>query len=223
MHNQIVAVLGDYYHREDRLSEALQSAVREVNRTLAKEANAYELSIVPYTKLTDALSERPKLVVLSKEERLYPEEEHTGNWLHPDLQESAVQYVTSGGAWLAWHSGLAYRTDGPYRRMLRGWFLHHPKPSDVKYEPTSSSEPILTVQDSFSIHDEHYFVHCEEAKTNVFLRSTSADGQSIAGWTHDIGKGRICCLAPAHMKTGLQDASFLRVLASCIRWSLRET
>lgn len=219
---RIYAVVGDYYHRADWLEQALKATVNVLQeRAGAAEAEqgsaAYELRMVPYDKLRQAMEEqRPDVLVISKEERLLPEGPEPGSWLDREEQLMLEQYVASGGALMAWHSGLAYQTDGIYRRMLRGYFLHHPEQRIVSYEHVPGSLELGNGA-AFAFKDEHYFVHCEEAETQVFLRSKSEDGESIAGWTHEYGKGRVLCLTPAHTLEGLTNRALLELLADCLR------
>lgn len=141
-------------------------------------------------------------------------------WMDEQLQRLIVDYVEAGGHLLAWHSGLAYESDSIYRRMLRGWFVHHPEQKIVSYLPTSGNQ-ITKLSAPFSFKDEHYFVHCEESETEVFLRSESEDGSSIAGWTHDHGKGRVCCVTPAHTIEGLTNPNVIQLIADCITYLRR--
>lgn len=218
---RIRAVLGDYYHPAEWAEQALQAAVNLLNerRSSSGESAGFELQTVSYESLAEAISDHPELLVIFKEQRVNPEAEDPGEWMHADLQENIVRYVEAGGALLAWHAGLAYQNDGAYRRMLRGWFLHHPEQKTVTYRPAESDHP-LSRTEGFAFKDEHYFVHCEEAETNVFLISESEDGRSIAGWSHEYGQGRVCCLTPAHTLEGLQDEGFLKLLADCLEYLL---
>jgi Uncharacterized protein conserved in bacteria len=218
---RIYAVAGDYYHRADWSEQALRAAadVLEQRHLLSDSTGpAFELSMVPAEKLREALGERPDVLVITKEQRLFPEASEPGQWMDEELQAGIERYVSSGGALLALHSGLAYQTDGIYRRMLRGWFLHHPEQKTVRYRiVTGAGHVRLTADADFAFKDEHYFVHCEEAQTHVFLRSESEDGESIAGWTHAYGAGRVLCLTPAHTLEGLTDRAFVQLLADCLQ------
>jgi type 1 glutamine amidotransferase len=224
MTSRIYAVAGDYYHRADWSEQALQQAIGVMHErygsTLGDASEAYELRMVPAEELGDAIGERPEVLIITKEQRLFPEAPEPGSWMNEELQAKLEQYVTSGGALLALHSGLAYQTDGIYRRMLRGWFLHHPEQKTVHYKPAdgaAAGQLHLSAVSDFSFKDEHYFVHCEEAQTNVFLCSESEDGESIAGWTHEYGAGRVLCLTPAHTLEGLTNRMFIELLADCLQ------
>jgi len=219
---RIYAVAGDYYHRADWSEQALQAAITELQErqgmTEGNSGDAYELTMVSAERLREAIGERPDVLVITKEERLYPESPEPGRWMDEELQKRIEQYVSAGGSLMALHSGLAYQTDGIYRRMLRGWFLHHPEQKTVRYRHVSGAgQGQWTAVSDFAFTDEHYFVHCEEEQTTVFLRSESEDGESIAGWTHTFGAGRVLCLTPAHTLEGLTDRTFIQLLADCLK------
>lgn len=210
---RITAVVGDYYHQEDNGRQALQAA-------LQKWAGPADVSLryVEAGRLEEALAEAPDAVVLFKEDRVAPQEDDQARWMTEAVAASIARYVQDGGGWLAWHSGLAsYDPDGAYVTMLHGHFLHHPHTHQiVRYTPEGSGFPGL--DQAFEFVDEHYFVACDTERTEVFLRSSSVDGNSIAGWRHEEGRGRVCCLTPAHRQEGLGNPDFLHVLGQTLRW-----
>ncbi|MFD0696625.1 ThuA domain-containing protein [Paenibacillus sp. GCM10027628] len=204
---KIIAVLGDYYHRGDKIEETLLSAVMSG----IGERNLKEVKIVGIAELIHSLEEKPDAVVVFKENRLDPEGDSQSLWMTEEIAGAIQRYVEGGGGWLAWHSGLAsYPVNGGYVQMLRGYFLSHPEMHQkVDYEGTDSR---------FTIRDEHYFVSCQEDQTEVYLRSSSIDGKSIAAWRHAYGEGRVCCFTPAHRPEGLGHPDVVRLLGEAIAW-----
>ncbi|MCD1261114.1 ThuA domain-containing protein [Paenibacillus athensensis] len=248
--SRIAAVIGDFYHPEGPIREALAAAHAE-----ALASGALSIDYYRAEEMAQALASGPDAVILFKEDRLNPEDAQVDTWMTDELQAAIVRYVEAGGGWLAWHSGLAsYPVDGAYTGLLRGYFLHHPEQhSVVTYgvggaefagdsgagplgdlgaelsgdpvaEPSADpgAEPLIDSGATFAFSDEHYFVACDEANTEVFLRSSSRDGEAIAGWRHAAGAGRVCCLTPAHKPEGLNDPHFQQVLRECVRWSAGE-
>ena len=200
----VLALVGDYWHAEDMIREALEKA--------AEAAGGIRLSFVGYGELAARLAERPDAVVLFKQNPLNAPEEEERPWMSPEIEEAIVRYVEGGGRWLAWHTGMAgYDRDGAYAKMLRGRFVHHPPMNNVTYIRASDGEEVMT------LFDEHYFVEVDAERTNVFLRSRSAEGESLAGWEHAYGKGRVCCLTPAHAREALLDPKFQAYLAERLR------
>ncbi|WP_051348760.1 hypothetical protein [Peribacillus kribbensis] len=119
------------------------------------------------------------------------------------------------------NTGLAsFPIDGSYTKILRGYFLSHPEKHQNVWYRSCGENGILSDAIDFEILDEHYFVSVDEADTNVFLRSESVDGESIAGSHHRQGKGKVICVTPAHNQEGLQDPLFLKLLGSCVNWGV---
>ena len=211
----IYAIVGDDYHAEASIRESLNEAVAP----LAADGTC-RLEYTSAEKLLELLPTKPAAVILFKEDRVNPREALVRTWLTDEVSEAISRYVEEGGSFLAWHSGLAsYPVDSALIRMLRGYFEHHPsKHQIVHYTGHHPAEP--AAQTAFDILDEHYFVHCDEADTSVFLRSESVDGSSIGGWSHEFGQGRVCCLTPAHNKEGLLHPDMIGLLRSSVQYCL---
>lgn len=194
---------------------------------------ALERALYPYTsmgemklsecspeQLKDELALNPDVVILFKEDRLNPNDEVIEQWMTDEIAVEISQYVENGGGWVAWHSGLAsYPVESSYTNMLRGYFLHHPDQHQLVRYTNVNESPIISEPVAFEILDEHYFVHYDAENTNVFLRSESIDGQAVAGWSHDFGKGKVCCLTPAHNREGLLQPELLHILGNCVQWA----
>jgi len=210
---KVVIISGDYYHRKEWINASLDQAL-----TLLSENEKVEYVDIHTDELLEELKNNPDAVILFKEDRVNPTEDKIDTWMTEEIDEAIAAYVQQGGGWLGWHSGLAsYAIDSSYSQMLKGYFEYHPNHhSQVKYSSVSGNDVFGPV--SFEIIDEHYFVKVKEEETTIFLTSESEDGSSAAGWFHEFGKGRVCCLTPAHNKEGLLDDSFTQLLAKTIEW-----
>jgi type 1 glutamine amidotransferase len=213
----IYAIVGDHYHAEDHIRQSLSLALKPW-----AEAESVQLEYITTEELAERLQRKPSALVLFKEDRVNPRDEQVVHWLTEEISAAMVRYVEEGGGLLVWHSGLAsYPQESAFIQMLRGFFEYHPpKHQTVTYSGSLPADPSAAV--SFDILDEHYFVTCDEAHTNVFLKSKSVDGESIAGWTHQVGKGRVVCLTPAHNVEGLLHKDMLELLLSSLRLSSEE-
>lgn len=208
---RVTAVLGDFYHRRSWAVEALESAIQPIREQLDIEYRTVD-------QLVESLASKPDAVILFAENRINPEDEEVKTWMDDDAAVAISSYVENGGGWLAWHSGMAsYEEISPYTSMLHGYFKYHPtEHQHVTYYPEANSD-LIEEGDSFTIIDEHYFVECDQAETNVFLTSKSVDGSSIAGWYHDYGKGHVLCLAPAHLKDGLMHPTEQKLVLNAVK------
>ena len=209
----ILAVLGDVYHPADMAEKALREALRLAGNSALRLADA--------ERLMEELAALPDAAVVFKMDRPGRGGGAERGWLTAQVQESIARYVERGGSWLAWHSGLSYPDpDGPYARMLRGRFLHHPDGLRV-VRLAGVPDPFgLAPANSFDIRDEHYFVECDTTATHVFLRSVSDEGESAAGWAHRHGRGKVCAFTPAHDRGGLAHPGTKDTLGRILRWLL---
>lgn len=214
---RVLAVAGDFYHDDAVIRRALEKALAPF-----AEAGRLELAFAEREQLIGLLDGRPDLVVLFAENRTDPQGDESRVWMTEDMADKIVRYVRGGGAWLAWHSGLAsYPENGAYVGMLKGRFLYHPpEHAAVTYTPEAGTD-LGELGGPFRLKDEHYFVDCREPDTTVFLRSRSAAGESAAGWFHPFGEGRVACLAPAHLEEGLLDPDFMAVMRRVVAWCLQ--
>lgn len=213
---KVVALMGDHYHKEAWSREALEAALKS-----EIENKDIELIYTSHDQLADELLKQPDGVILFKENRLNPTDAEVNLWMDKGTASQITKYVSNGGGWLAWHSGLAsYDVDGEYIKMLRGHFEYHPQEHQQVTYSSVDHQLGLAGQADYAILDEHYFVQCDEANTEVFLRSTSVDGESIAGWAHPHGKGRVCSFAPAHNREGLLHDETLNLLKQSILWCI---
>lgn len=211
---RILVILGDYYHD----AELARQSFQVVAEPYVKEGK-FQLTYAGVEHCEQELHKAPDLVVLFAGSYIDPQAEQVRYWMTEQIAEQIEKYVTDGGAWLAWHSGLAsYPEEGAYVKMLRGHFLMHPEQhSQVTYTPLPGTE-LGVLGEAFSFMDEHYFVACKEDETNVFMRSSSVDGEAVAGWYHRYGAGRIGCMTPAHLSEGLLMPQFIEVMRSLIAW-----
>lgn len=210
---KIVALLGDYWHDADEAKAGLEAAIERLGN---KNVN---LHYITHEEVSKVLGEKPDLFINAKMDQLNPQNEHVYTWLTDELDKKIVKYVEGGGNLLAWHAGLAgYDPDNHYIQMLRGYFDYHPPGlQDVTYMLKGNEK---SGENTFSLSDEQYFVQCDVANTEVDLWSKGVDGDSIAGWKHSYGKGKVCCFTPAHTKEGMLNENVSRLLAERINWTI---
>jgi type 1 glutamine amidotransferase len=210
---QLYAFLGDYYHQPEHIKAAIKLALEHPDLK-----DKFQIHFYDVEELVSILQQKSDCVILFKEGRVNPNEADVQLWMTDEIEAEITRYVSEGGSWLAWHSGLAsYNVKGEFTQMLRGYFEYHPE-LNQKVTYTALSNVNHGVALEFEILDEHYFVHCDEANTEVFMGSKSIDGESIAGWRHPFGSGKVCCYTPAHRKEGLLDPSVISILGENILW-----
>ncbi|MCK0473123.1 ThuA domain-containing protein [Halalkalibacter sp. APA_J-10(15)] len=217
MSKKIFAYLGDYYHELDLMKESLSLVMKQL-----KVETDVTFVIRSVDTLIEDLKMEPDVVILSKENRLNPEDGKVIYWMDDEVAKSIASYAEGGGSWFAWHSGLAsYDNIDTYIKMLRGYFTYHPPQANVTYEPVSH-HPFTKGLASYEVWDEHYFVSFVENDTTVFLRSVSDDGEAVAGWHHRYGKGRVACFTPSHCREALLHPYMQQMMKNIIVWCLGE-
>lgn len=204
---KIAALVGDYWHSGDGAKAGLEAAIKRLPNI------EVVLQYITYEEVSQALVEKPDLFINAKMNVLNPREEQKITWLTDELDRKIVNYVNEGGSILAWHAGMAgYPSETHYTQMLRGSFVYHP--------PGLQEVTYIQEGKSFSLSDEHYFVHCDAENTEVYLWSTGEAGESIAGWKHSYGKVKVCCFTPAHTKEGMLNENISCLLAEKINWMI---
>ncbi|RCW77197.1 ThuA domain-containing protein [Saliterribacillus persicus] len=218
---RMLAVLGDYYHDARLLRKALDRVLYSL-----RDQETIEQITIDYLgpkQLDDASFEEVDLIIIASENRINPEEEQVEKWMTEKIAKKIHQFVENGGGFLAWHSGFAcYDGVETYLDMLKGSFDYHPeKHVEVTYHIEDDLFLNKNIQD-FSFIDEHYFMHCDQDQTNVFLTSASEYGEQVAGWYHELGEGKVCCVVPAHTEEGLLHDSTGEILNGSIEWLIKE-
>jgi len=203
----VVSIVGDYFHDETAYREFLDKCAADADLTV-QHRTIDELGAV--------LDENPDLLVFALENRINPLDEVVYTWFTPEFDQKIVDYVSNGGHLIAWHPALAsYPEDSGYIEMLRGYFVSHPVEHPlVKY--TGKSEMFGDV--GFEFNDEQYFVNVKTDETTVFLTSASVCGESLAGWTHDFGDGRVLCICPSHTDDGRANPGLRSLFAKCLEY-----
>ena len=73
----------------------------------------------------------------------------------------------------------------------------------------------------FSIRDEHYQMEILAEDADIFLTSHSETGGShTAGYTREMGQGRLCVLTPGHTLSVWQNKEFQKIFLNAVKWCL---
>jgi type 1 glutamine amidotransferase len=138
-------------------------------------------------------------------------------------QEKLKEYVEAGMGMMYVHGGLACIQEyTPAYEIALGHFASHPEPHYATFvcPLPGASHPILEGLTAFEDPDEHYFCKVDIQKALPFLCSVSVAGTEIAGWTQELGKGRVCCLTPGHTPAML--AKMEKLLSNSAKWCVHE-
>lgn len=135
-------------------------------------------------------------------------------------------YVEQGGAFLSIHSGNVFTGEGDgiqeYTEFVGNRFLSHPLRCEVNLKKEKNHPIMNDVADAFTIRDEHYQIDLLAEDIDVFLSSHSEKGGTQpAGYTREIGKGKVCVLTPGHTLSVWQNPEFQKIFLNSIQWCLQ--
>jgi hypothetical protein len=99
-----------------------------------------------------------------------------------------------------------------------------------KVKVVNPDHPITRGVRDFIVTDEQHYMAYDLDPKYVLLRSFNEDGLTYgkwgasceAGWAYELGKGRICYLAPGHMIANLWNPEFEKLQQNAVRWLLRQ-
>jgi type 1 glutamine amidotransferase len=156
------------------------------------------------------------LVILTKSNNVTSTDQ-TG-WMTDAVQAAFVDYVRKGNGLLAIHSGTAEYDQKPLlRSLLGGVFTHHPEQCPVTVNP-QAGHPLSAGAVPFTLKDEHYFMALDDPQADVFVTTTSVQGEQPGAWRRIEGDGRVAVLTPGHNLEVWLHPSFQTLLINCLRW-----
>lgn len=190
----------------------------------------YHLEFVKAAKdiLTPEMIEEYPLIICCKSNNVT-----SGNpepWFENSVTEvmgrEFQSYVERGGAFLSVHSGNVFMGDGDgireYTEFVGNRFLGHPLRCGVTLKKAKEHPVMCGVSEQFDIRDEHYQLELLAEDADVFLTSASKTGGiQIAGYTREIGKGRLCVLTPGHTLSVWQNEQFQKIFLNAVAWCLK--
>lgn len=151
-------------------------------------------------------------------------------WFEDGVTEVGIDefadYVKAGGGFLSVHAGNTAQRTSPnnikYIDFVGNCFVKHPPRCEVKYT-VEKEHPITEGVADFALRDEHYELAELADDIDIFLKSTSEKGGTqVAGYTRELGKGKICVLTPGHTLWVWQNENFRKLLFNAIRWAMRK-
>lgn len=136
-------------------------------------------------------------------------------------------YVERGGAFLCVHSGNVFTGDGDgvreYTEFVGNRFITHPLRCEVTLKKVKEHPIMRGVEEAFRVRDEHYQIELLAEDADVFLESVSEPGGiQIAGYTREMGAGRLCVLTPGHTLSVWQNGQFQKIFLNAAAWCLRQ-
>jgi len=143
-------------------------------------------------------------------------------WMQPEQEQAIEQFVLNGGGFLALHNaGWNYPHEGGYRRTLAAYYIGHPPMAKFHVEVVNPEHPITQGVASYDITDEQHLLYFDYDRVEVLTVSKGQDGrQSVAGFAHDYGKGRVAYLGQGHTLDIIRHPMVQKLMRQATRWVL---
>lgn len=145
-------------------------------------------------------------------------------WMGDGISEVGPEelraYVEAGGGLLSLHSGNSFRaaTCPGYTQLVGNSFVKHPARCEVRLLITQRN-PITEGVEDFSVRDEHYELdHLTDDRDEFMISESDAGGRQTAGYTRQIGQGRICVLTPGHILSVFENPQYQRLICNAVEW-----
>ena len=216
---RILVICDDVWHPAEVIEKGIRSLATE----------DYEFEFVKAAKdiLTPEMIAEYPLIICCKSNNVT-----SGNpapWFENTVTEVTGgefrSYVEQGGAFLAVHSGNVFMGEGDgikeYTEFVGNRFLSHPLRCEVILKKEKDHPVMCGVEEKFNIRDEHYQMEILAEDADVFLTSHSETGGiQVAGYTREMGKGRLCVLTPGHTLSVWKNQEFQKIFRNAMQWCL---
>lgn len=241
-----LALIGDRYHNSDYIRVSLDKLFGELGLPVDYTTNYDHLSrsllqnyqlfvclrdgmIWPGGYLgPDAYSDYEQYL----ENRSNFPKETPKTWITEEQGEAVKDFVASGNGFYSLHNNSHLSLSSKnYREVMGGAYIGHPPLRPFKVRVIKKDHPVTQGVEDFMVNDEQHFVVYDKDPGNILLRAENIDGlgyenhgtESISGWAHEYGKGRVVFTAVGHNIHAMWQPEYFKLQKNAVRWLLRET
>lgn len=209
-----LCVTGDRVHYPAHIEDGLKSAFD------AARMNA-RIAFDPRALSAENLAQVDLFVVL-RDGTIWPESmTDSAHWLKKNQVDALRTFIEGGGGFLSLHNSTALWRDD-YVELLGGKYDGHGPLERFRVRVTDKTHPITRSVEDFEVADEQHWPIVDTGRVRTFLGNINEDGRAgVAGFEHELGKGRICYLAPGHTREAMEHPMFQRLMANAMRWCVR--
>lgn len=242
--HRVLALIGDRYHNSDYIRVSLDKLFKELDLPVDYTTNYDHLShsllqnyqlfvclrdgmIWPDGYLgPDAYSGYEQYL----ENRSNFAKEIPKTWITEEQGEAVKDFVASGSGFYSLHnSSHVSLSSKNYREVMGGAYIGHPPLRPFKVKVVRKDHPITQGMQDFMVNDEQHFVVYDKGPENIILRAENIDGlafedhgmESISGWAHEYGKGRVVFTAVGHNIHAMWQPEYFKLQKNAVRWLLR--
>lgn len=241
---RVFALIGDRYHNSDYIRVSLDRLFGDLNLPVDYTVNYQHLSRSALKKYQLFVCLRDGMIWPGG--YLGPDaysgyEEYLGNridfpkatpqsWITGEQGEAVKDFVASGNGFYSLHNNSHVSLSSKsYRDVMGGAYIGHPPLRPFKVKVVNQRHPITQGIQDFMVNDEQHFVAYDKNPENILLRAENIDGltfeaygtQSISGWAHEYGKGRVAFTAVGHNIHAMWQPQYFKLQKNAVRWLLR--
>jgi type 1 glutamine amidotransferase len=179
----------------------------------------------------------PEKIKIVSEPPLPALDESAVNWLTPEQGRAILEYVEKGGsAWFFHNASYISGGNADFRHVEGALFTGHTGFRPYKMKIVNRDHPITKSVNDFVVTEEQHFVIYDKDPKTVLVRSVNEQGLEYstakygnqgptceACWAYDLGKGRVCFMAPGHTIPSFWNPEYVKLQKNALRWLLRET
>lgn len=240
---RVLALIGDRYHNSDYIRVSLDRLFKELGLPVDYTTN--------YARLSRSLLDHYQLFVCLRDGMIWPggylgpdaypyeralenrgdfPKETPKNWITEEQGEAVKDFVTAGNGFYSLHNNSHVSLSSKnYRDVMGGAYIGHPPLRPFKVRIVNRNHPITQGTQDFMVNDEQHYVTYDKDPKNIILRAENIDGltyenlgtQSISGWAHEYGRGRVVFTAAGHNIHAMWQPEYLKVQKNAVRWLLK--
>lgn len=209
MKKKMFVLTHDYWHHEDSIKPLID--------TLSRDEYDVTFTVNPEEYMNDNFD-----LFLSFKDPIENDQIPTPVWCNDKWTDKFMNDVKAGMGTILFHAAL---TDLPenhiiLKNIIKRTFISHPEQCKVSFVP-KENHPVLEGISGFEFpeNDEHYVMEMlDGTDTEVIAETHSKNGIQPGVWVHIYGKGKICCIVPAHSTANLTCAQFVKLVSNAITW-----
>jgi type 1 glutamine amidotransferase len=135
------------------------------------------------------------------------------------LIKDLIDYVEAGGGLLVIHNGIAFQSSEAFAKLIGAKFIGHPQYTKLTVKAALSHEIIEDIE-NFGIEDEPYrFEFDLSVEKSVFMEYLHEGKKYPAGWTREVGLGRLVYLMPGHNVESFNNEVYRQIILKSGLWA----
>lgn len=138
------------------------------------------------------------------------------------ISQALLALMKADGRMLVLHGGLIVHDDPVMLPVYGATFVSHPQRTDLRYIP-ETTHPVSAGIEPFTLYEEPYMFAMDDSVEKTPILSYEYEGNTYpAGWTTQIGSGRMLYLAPGHDAQVFENTMLRKLLRNAAAWCMQE-